>query len=323
MAIVTTREELKQYCLRALGHPVIKINVADQQLEDRLDDSLAFMADWTINHSFLNYRVHELKPSIMNLSSPIDPNDFSTGKQIVGTTSEAKATLHKAYPTYLEYYGATKDFILGEAITVGTSSASIGSNPTDIVKKEFENRYLDIPNEVLSVLGIMALNTTNAGNFLFQGQYHVLNDVLMNWNRGGESHTLSTYEMYKQYINMVHFMFVGEKPVRYNRLMEKLYIDLDWLQAVRPGQYIVIRTYELVDPNQYMYVWNDQGLKDLTIAYFKMQWAQNLSKFGNVQLLNGITIGANDFYNIASTEKKEAEEKVKRERSKPLGFIVG
>lgn len=37
---VTSREELKQYCLRRLGQPVITINVDDTQLEDRIDEAL-------------------------------------------------------------------------------------------------------------------------------------------------------------------------------------------------------------------------------------------------------------------------------------------
>jgi hypothetical protein len=41
MATPTTREGLKDYCLRKLGFPVIDINVDDDQLEDRIDDALA------------------------------------------------------------------------------------------------------------------------------------------------------------------------------------------------------------------------------------------------------------------------------------------
>lgn len=41
MAVPTSRIELKDYCLRRLGFPVIDINVDDDQLEDRIDDALA------------------------------------------------------------------------------------------------------------------------------------------------------------------------------------------------------------------------------------------------------------------------------------------
>lgn len=46
MARPTTREELKQYCLRRLGSPVIDINVDDEQLEDRIDDALQYYRDY-------------------------------------------------------------------------------------------------------------------------------------------------------------------------------------------------------------------------------------------------------------------------------------
>jgi hypothetical protein len=39
---VLSREQLKQYALRALGAPLLQINVADAQLEDRLDEAIAY-----------------------------------------------------------------------------------------------------------------------------------------------------------------------------------------------------------------------------------------------------------------------------------------
>ena len=46
MAKPATREQLKQYALRALGKPVIEINVDDDQLEDRLDEALQYYSQY-------------------------------------------------------------------------------------------------------------------------------------------------------------------------------------------------------------------------------------------------------------------------------------
>lgn len=46
MAVPTTREEFKKYCLRALGHPVIDINVDPDQVEDRIDEALQYFAQY-------------------------------------------------------------------------------------------------------------------------------------------------------------------------------------------------------------------------------------------------------------------------------------
>ena len=46
MAQPTTREELKEYCLRQLGAPVLEINIDDDQLDDRIDEAIQFFQEW-------------------------------------------------------------------------------------------------------------------------------------------------------------------------------------------------------------------------------------------------------------------------------------
>lgn len=46
MAIPTTRQELKSYCLRALGAPVLEVNIDDDQLDDRIDEALQKYYDY-------------------------------------------------------------------------------------------------------------------------------------------------------------------------------------------------------------------------------------------------------------------------------------
>jgi len=46
MASPTNKQELKDYCLRRLGFPVIDINVDDDQLDDRIDDALQLYREY-------------------------------------------------------------------------------------------------------------------------------------------------------------------------------------------------------------------------------------------------------------------------------------
>ena len=46
MATPSTKATLKSYCLRALGHGVIDINVSDDQVDDRLDEALLYFAEY-------------------------------------------------------------------------------------------------------------------------------------------------------------------------------------------------------------------------------------------------------------------------------------
>lgn len=58
MAKPTTRTEFKEYCLRALGKPVLEINVDDDQVEDRIDQALTFYYDYHFDGTEKIYYKH-------------------------------------------------------------------------------------------------------------------------------------------------------------------------------------------------------------------------------------------------------------------------
>jgi len=60
MAIPTTRAEFKEYCLRKLGKPVIEINVDDDQIDDRIDESLKYFYDYHFDGSEKIYYKHAI-----------------------------------------------------------------------------------------------------------------------------------------------------------------------------------------------------------------------------------------------------------------------
>ena len=60
MAKPTTRQELKDYCLRQLGAPVLEINVADEQVDDLLDDTIQYFNERHfdgVEKTYLKYKI--------------------------------------------------------------------------------------------------------------------------------------------------------------------------------------------------------------------------------------------------------------------------
>ena len=83
MANPATRETLKQYALRALGKPVIEINVDDDQLEDRLDEALQYFAQYHydgIRRTYLKYQYTEADKARLtgNSSESVTKNSVTT-----------------------------------------------------------------------------------------------------------------------------------------------------------------------------------------------------------------------------------------------------
>ena len=60
MAKPNTRQKLIDYCLRALGHPVIEINVDDDQLEDRVDEAIQYYQEYHGDAVCRNLRKHQV-----------------------------------------------------------------------------------------------------------------------------------------------------------------------------------------------------------------------------------------------------------------------
>ena len=60
MAKPNTRQELIDYCLRKLGAPVLEINVADEQIDDLVDDALQYFNERHydgVERMYLKYKV--------------------------------------------------------------------------------------------------------------------------------------------------------------------------------------------------------------------------------------------------------------------------
>ena len=78
--MITNRRELIDYCLRALGSPVIEINVADVQVEDRIDDALDMYWQYhgdgsmsqymsiQVDEDLLKNKFFDLPPGVMGVS---------------------------------------------------------------------------------------------------------------------------------------------------------------------------------------------------------------------------------------------------------------
>ena len=75
MATPSTRETLKQYSLRALGKPVIEINVDDDQLEDRIDEALQYFGQFHyegIRRTYLKYKLTEADKTRLSALNNLD-----------------------------------------------------------------------------------------------------------------------------------------------------------------------------------------------------------------------------------------------------------
>ena len=83
MAKPASRTQLKQYCLRQLGAPVLEVNVADEQIEDLIDDALQYFQERHFDGVERMYLKYKITQEDIDRGKADPPNDVG----IVTTTA--------------------------------------------------------------------------------------------------------------------------------------------------------------------------------------------------------------------------------------------
>ena len=126
-----------------------------------------------------------------------------------------------------------------------------------------------------------------------------------------------------QHLDFLDHILVGEKPIRFNQHMNRLYIDMDWGNDVTAGEYIIIECYRKLDPTTFTDVFNDIYLKRYTTALIKRQWGANLSKFEGVQMLGGVTLNGAKLFEEANADIEKLEEQIQLAYELPPNYMIG
>ena len=140
MAQPKTRGELIDYCKRKLGAPVLEVNVADEQIEDLIDDAVQYFQERHFDGVYQTYMKYK-----------VTQDDINRGKARGGDNTVGIVT-------------TTVD------TTVGLSTQ---------FNFEENSNYLPMPPEVIGVTKIFHFDGTNTiTNNMFSVKYQLfLNDI--------------------------------------------------------------------------------------------------------------------------------------------------
>jgi hypothetical protein len=318
MAGPASREELKDYCLRRLGHPVIEINVDEDQVEDRIDDALQFFREYHFDAVEEVYLKGQITASTLTLAN-VNANSFVLGDIIVGQTSGATTeVIQYNTSTILKTRNTTEtDFTAGEVV-IGSKSGT-SSTITSLEKGTYDNRYFTLSDAVFGVKKVLPFYNKTSGINLFDIRYQLIVQDLYNLMSVDMIH----YTMIQQHLQMINTLLVGVKPFRFNRHMNRLYIDMDWERDAPIGDYLIFETLRILDPNTFTDVYNDMFLKRYATALIKKQWGENLKKFEGVQLPGGVTLNGQQIFNEALTEINQIEDEIQLRFELPVEFQIG
>lgn len=247
MPILTTRQGLKEYCLRELGAPVLEINVDDDQLEDRIDEAIEYWREYHYDG------------------------------------------IEKMYMKHL------------------------------VTEQDVTNRYIPVNDLIYGITRVFPIvSNTTSSKSIFDLQYQLrLNDLY-----DLTSTSIVYYKTVMGHLALLDNVLNGSVMYRFNRIQNRLHIDMDWGMEVKAGQFILVEAYRVLDPNEFGKVYNNTWLKNYTAALFKRQWGTNLKKFQGLQLPGGVSIDGDSMYKEAIEEISNLKDDL-RNKSAPLEFFMG
>ena len=268
MAVPNTKATLKEYCLRALGKPVIDINVDDDQVDDRIDEAIQYFAQYHVDgveRMYLKYLV--------------------TAADITRMTTDST-----------------------ESVTENSVTTSWKTG----------NNFLIVPSTVISVVNVFPVSDRSNLN-IFDVKYQLrLNDLY-----DFSSTSMVHYQMTMQHLDFIDHILVGEKPMRFNHLSNKLFLDMDWNNDIDAGEYLIFEVFRKLDPTTSVDMFDDLYLKRYTTTLIKRQWGQNLSKFSGTAMLGGVTLNGPELFSSAIAEQQKLEEEIRSNYEEPAHMQQG
>ena len=129
MAQPSTRGELIDYCKRQLGAPVLEINVADEQIEDIIDDAVQFFQERHFDGVYQSYRKYAITQADIDRGQGGTTGAGITTTTVdttVGVTTQFSYTENSNYlPIPPEVIGVTKIFHFDGSNTITNNMFSV------------------------------------------------------------------------------------------------------------------------------------------------------------------------------------------------------
>jgi len=263
----SSRQEFTEYILRQLGAPVLEVNVAEEQVQDLIDDALQFWQERHYDGVVQTYLKYQITEDDVKKGLAIPPATPGKGVGSVGIVTTQTETSVAGTATTFKYY-ENSNYIQLDPAVIGV-------------------------NKILQYDSAKSLSSSNMFSFKYQ---LVLND-LQYWG----TIDLLSYSMAMSYLETMNFLLNTHKQIRFNIRQDRLYIDIDW-KEIRADQYIIIDCWRAMNPVEYTRVWNDSFLKPYATALVKRQWGMNLIKFQGVKLPGGIEFNGRQIYDDAQVE---------------------
>jgi len=317
MATPQTRTQFRDYCMRRLGWPVIQINVDDDQIEDRIDDALAFFNDYHWNGVEKMYMKHKITAQDISRRWIYAPDAVTsiTGVLPIDGSNSSINMFDLRYQLRLhDLYDFTSVSYVSYEITMQHIQTL---NLLFTGKTQFRfNRH---QNKLM--LDVAWGSSVKEGDYVIVECYRKLvpDTITLTGTVTGNttSNTLIGYgTTFDQQVIENDFITIGTESKQIRNINSATQITL--VDPLSSNVNNVTVTFAGVSD-----IWDDRWLKKYATALIKRQWGENMKKFGGIMLPGGVSLNGKEIYDEAVEEIAKIEEDMFNFNSLPSEIFTG
>jgi len=200
---VLSRIQLADYALRRLGSPVINIEVAQEQIEDRLDDAIQFFQEYHSESMEKCYLKHQITANHIRINTS-NAQSFVVGETLIGATSGATCIVYdmpevNKIRTKRFALGTGGSFIEGETITGAKSGSTSTIMAGGLFIGDIQNQFIPISDLVTHVTSVLPIQAGPNQNDVFSLQYQIRMNELYNIS----STSMVYYSVVQQHLSII------------------------------------------------------------------------------------------------------------------------
>jgi hypothetical protein len=222
--------------------------------------------------------------------------------------------------------GSSKTPALFEVTKIKTESPVFGVAPI-----ETQNNYLVLPDDVVSVTGVLQSQSTDMTGIFPGGSVFpmMLGGMLGNDQACGDvGYNLVSYVAMREYMATIEFLFFPPMQYNFNQRTHRLFMDTNNFNKQSGsgggvGSVLCLECMVKPSPDVYPDLWNDLWIKKYCVALVKSQWGRNLTKYNQVNLPGGITMNGDQILQQGREDVKELETRFAMDWADPVLDLVG
>ena len=233
----TSIPELIDYIKRRLGHPVVRVDVTDEQMYDRILDTLQIYRDFHYNGS---------------------------------------------QRTYIKW---------------------------QVTQQDIDNKYITTNPNIIGVVRVFDPSNMNNNSSMFTNvEFWLRSQINFADFFGSTQSSFIEYFLTQQRISDMDQLFRSNPGSTFSKNEHKLFLNIDWTNAIKAGDYVVGECHTFLDPAIERSILSERFILSHATAGIKMQWGTNLKKYSGVSLPGGLSVDGQSIYSEGALEMQSLED---------------